>query len=138
MVSHWGGTNSDDLEGACPAERMLLFNIFVINALAQSLSGNGGGVVYPYLAIGRHIFEAAETHVREGKVSPVYTSDCEGVLFTHELVGALLSFSGKVAIGEMVAVKTLMGSAAGAVEDGEGEAREASDMYYIGSEVCRR
>ena len=39
------------------------------------------------------------------------------MLFPHELVGALLSFSGKVAIGEMVAVEALMGSAVGAVED---------------------
>ena len=41
----------------------------------------------------------------------------------HELVGALLPFSGKVAIGEIVAVETLMGSTVGAIEDGEGEAR---------------
>ena len=42
------------------------------------------------------------------------------MLFTQELVGALSSFSGKVAISEMVAVKALMGSAVGAIEDGEG------------------
>ena len=41
----------------------------------------------------------------------------------HELVGALLPFSAKVAIGEMVAVKDLMGSTVGAIEDGEGGAR---------------
>ena len=45
------------------------------------------------------------------------------MLFTHKLVGVLLSFSGKVAVGEIVAIKALMGSAVGAVEDGEGEAR---------------
>ena len=64
-----------------------------------------------------------EKRVREGKVPPVYTSDCEGVLFTHELVGALLPFSGKAVIGEMVVVEGLTGSAVGAVEDGEWEAR---------------
>ena len=31
-----------------------------------------------------------------------------------------------------------MDSAVGAVEDGEGEARQASDIYFIGSEACRR
>ena len=41
----------------------------------------------------------------------------------HELVGALLPFSGKVAIGEMVAVKALMGPIVGAMEEGEGGAR---------------
>ena len=56
----------------------------------------------------------------------------------HELVGALLPFSGKVAIGEIVAVKGLMGSTVGAIEDGEGGARSASDVYFIGCEVCRR
>ena len=40
----------------------------------------------------------------------------------HELVGALLPFSGKVAIGEIVAVKYLMSSTVGAIEDGEGGA----------------
>ena len=45
------------------------------------------------------------------------------MLFLHELVDALLPFSGKVAVGEMVAVEVLMGSAVGAVEDDEGEAR---------------
>ena len=55
--------------------------------------------------------------------SAVYTSDCEGVMSTHELIGALLPFSGKVTIGEMVAVEALIGSGVGAVEDGEGEAQ---------------
>ena len=41
----------------------------------------------------------------------------------HEVVGALLPFSGKVAIGEMVAVKALMGSTVGEIEDGERGAR---------------
>ena len=64
-----------------------------------------------------------ERRVQEGRVSPVYTSSREGVLFTHELVVALLLFSGKVAVGEMVAVEALMDSAVGAVEDGERGAR---------------
>ena len=41
----------------------------------------------------------------------------------HEFVGALLPFSGKVAIGEMVAVKALMGSTVGAIGGGEGGGR---------------
>ena len=82
----------------------------------------GGGVVYPYPATG-HVFRAAEKHIREGRVSSIYTSDCEGALVTHEFVGALLPFSGKVALGEMIAVRALMGSAVGAIEGGEGEAR---------------
>ena len=64
-----------------------------------------------------------EKRVREGRVPSVHTSDCEGMLFMHELVGALLPFSDKVAISEMVAVKALMGSTVGAIKDGEGGAR---------------
>ena len=45
------------------------------------------------------------------------------MLFADELVGPLLLFTSEVAIGEMVAVKALVSSAVGAVEDGEGEAR---------------
>ena len=86
------------------------------------MSYGGGGVVYLYPAAS-HVFGASKERVREGRVSPAYTSDCEGVLFLHELVDALLPFSGKVAVGEMVAVEVLMGSAVGAVEDDEGEAR---------------
>ena len=44
------------------------------------------------------------------------------MLFTHELVDVFLTFSGKVAIGEMVTVEALMDSAVGGVEDGEGKA----------------
>ena len=45
------------------------------------------------------------------------------MLFTHELVVTFLPFSGKIAVGEMVAVVSLTGSAVGAVENGEREAR---------------
>ena len=117
-----GGTNSDDLEGACPVERKILFEDFVIGAFAQSLSSCGGSVVYPYPA-SSYVFGSAQERVREGGVAPVDASNCEGVLFAHELVGSLLSCTGEIAIGEMVAVKAIVGSAVGAIEDGEGEAR---------------
>ena len=83
---------------------------------------DGGDVVYPNPATGC-VFGATEKRVREGGVPPVYASDCEGVLFTHELVNALLPLSGKAGIGEMVAVEALASSAVGVVEDSEGEAR---------------
>ena len=121
LVSHWGGANNDNFEGARPVEREFLCENFAIDAFAHSLAFSGSGVVYSYPAAS-HVFGASKERVREGRVSPVYTSECEGVLFSHELVGVLLPFSGKVAIGEMVAVEALMGSAVGAVEDGEREA----------------
>ena len=113
-----GGTNRDDFEGACPVERKFLFETFVIGAFAQSLSGCGGCVVYPYPAFS-NVFGSAQERVREGGVAPVDVGDCEGVLIANELVGLLLPFTGEIAIkGEMVAVKALVGSAVGAIEDG--------------------
>ena len=82
----------------------------------------GGGVVYLYPSA-CYVFGPAKKRVREGRVSPVYTSACQDMLFTHELVGALLPFSGKVTVGEMVAVGALMGSTVGEVENGEWKAR---------------
>ena len=121
LVDRFGGANSDNFKGGRPVEREFLLENLVIDAFAHSLAYSGSGVVHPYPAAS-HIFGASKERVRESRVSPVYTSDCEGVLFSHELVGALLPFSGKVAIGEMVAVEALMGSAVGAVENGEREA----------------
>ena len=86
------------------------------------MSDDDGGVVCPNLITG-HVFRATEKRVRDGRVPPAYTRDCEGVLFTYELVGALLPFSCKVVIGEVVAVETLMDSTVVAIEDGEGEER---------------
>ena len=64
-----------------------------------------------------------EKRVREGRAPLAYTNDCEGVLFTHEVVCARWPFAGKVAKGQMIAVEVLMGFAVGVVEDCEGKAR---------------
>ena len=98
------------------------FGGFVIGAFAHSLSGCGGCVIYPYPA-SSNVFGSAQECVREGGVAPVDAGDCECVLFANELVGSLLSFTGEIAIGEMVTVKALVGSAVRAAEDGEEEAR---------------
>ena len=120
MVSRWGGANSEKFEGARSVEREFHFENFAIDAFAHSLSYSGSGVVYLYPAAS-HVFGASKERVREGRVSPVYTSDCEGVLFSHELVGALLPLSGKVTTSEIVTVEARMGPAVGAVENGERE-----------------
>ena len=121
LVGRLGGANSDNFKGARPIKREFLLENLIIDAFAHSLAYSGSGVVHPYPAAS-HIFGASKERVREGRVSPVYTSDCEGVLLSPERVGVLLPFSDKVAIGEVVAVEALMGSAVGAVENGEREA----------------
>ena len=118
MVSRWGGTHSDVFEGACPVERKLLLKNFVI---VESLSDDGSGAVGQNPTNG-HVFGATEKRVREGRNPPVYTGDCEGVLFAYELLGTLLPFTCKVVIGEVVAVEALIGSTIVAIEDGEGGA----------------
>ena len=122
MVSRWGGTHSDDFEGVCPVENRFLSNDFVSGAFGQSLSDDGGDVLCSYPA-NDHVFRATEKRISKGRIPPVYTCDCEGVLFTHELVRALLPFLGTVAVGDMVAVEALMRSNVVEMEDGEGEAR---------------
>ena len=36
LVSRWGGTDSDDFEGACPVEKKPFLKNFVIGAFVQS------------------------------------------------------------------------------------------------------
>ena len=60
-------------------------------------------MLYTHTPVTGCVFGAAEKNVQECRVASVYASNCEGVVFTHELVGALLPFSGEIAIGEMVA-----------------------------------
>ena len=130
------GANNDDFQGVSPVEREFLFEGFVIGAFAQSLWDCGGCVVYHtqpsarYLGRRRSASESVE-------LRPFRRATVKACLFTHKLVGTLLPFSGEIAIGEMLAVKAMVGSAVGAIEDGEGEARKASDMYFVGSQACR-
>ena len=98
------------------------------------MADSGGGVIDPNPSAGR-ILRAAEEGIGEGGVSPINPSDGEGVLFSHEFVRSLLTLAGKVAIGELVAVKVLVHAAVRSVEGGEGEAREASHVDFIRCEA---
>ena len=59
----------------------------------------------------------------------------EGVLGTHEVVSSLLALSGEVAVCKLVALEALMRSTMRAIEDREGEAWKAADMYFIWGEA---
>ena len=54
----------------------------------------------------------------------------------HEVVGSLLALSGEVAVCKLVALETLMRPTMRAIEDREGEAWKAADMYFIRGEAC--
>ena len=86
------------------------------------MADSGGGVVDPNPSAGR-ILGAAEEGIGEGGVSPINPSKGEGVLFSHKFVCSLLALTGKVTIGELVAVKVLVHTVIGSFEDSEREAR---------------
>ena len=86
------------------------------------MADSGGGIVDPYPSASR-VFGAAEAGIEESGVAPVYPSNSEGVLFSHEFVGALLMLASEVAISELVAVEVLMDTTVRSIKDVEGEAR---------------
>ena len=53
------------------------------------------------------------------------------MLLAHNFIGALLSVAREVAIGDLIAIEALMGTAVRSIKDGEGETREASDVDFI-------
>ena len=98
------------------------------------MTDRGGGVVDPYSSASC-VFGAAERGIGESGIPPVYPSNGNGVLFSHKFVGALLTLASEVEIGELVAVEVLMGTTVRSIKDGEGEAREASDVDFIGGKA---
>ena len=95
------------------------------------MANSGGGIVDPYPSASR-IFRATGKSIGESGVAPIDPSNGEGVLFAHDFIGASLSVASEVAIGELVAIEALMGTTIRSFEDGEGKARETSDVNFIG------
>ena len=98
------------------------------------MADSGGGVVNPYPSASR-VFGATEKGIGESGVAPIDPSDGEGVLFPHDFIGAFLAFASEVAIGELIAVEALMDTTVRPFKDGEGKAREAFDVDFIGGKA---
>ena len=98
------------------------------------MADSGGGIVDPYPSASR-VFGATEKSIAESGVAPIDPSNGEGVLFSYNFIGALLVFASEVAIGELIAVKALIDTTVRLFKDGEGKAREASDVDFIGGKV---
>ena len=98
------------------------------------MTESGGGSVDPYPAASR-VFGATEKSIGESRVAPIHPSNGENVLLSHNFIGASLSVASEVAIGELIAVEALMGTTVRPIKDGEGEAREASDVDFIGGKA---
>ena len=115
-------------------QREFLFEDFIVSAFPQTLVDRGGGIVDPYPCASR-VCGAAEEGIGESGIAPVYPSNGEGVLFSHKCADALLTLASEVAIGKLVAVEVLVGTTVRSIKDGEGEAREASDVDFIGGKA---
>ena len=98
------------------------------------MADSGGGIVDPYPSASR-VFGATEKSIGESRVAPIDPSNGEGVLFSHNFIGALLAFASEVAISELIAVKALMDTTVRSFKDSEGKAREASDVDFIGGKA---
>ena len=98
------------------------------------MTDSGGGIVDPYPAASR-VFGATEKSIGESGVAPIHPSNGEGVLFSHNFIGAWLSVASVVTIGELIAIEALMGTTVRSIKDGEGGAREASDVDFIGGKA---
>ena len=95
------------------------------------MADSGGGIIDPHPSASR-VFEATEKTIGESGVASIDPSNGEGVLFSHNFVGALLAFASEVAIGELIAVEAPMGTTVRSFKDGEGKAGEASNVDFIG------
>ena len=98
------------------------------------MADSGDGVINPNPSASR-ILGAAEEGIGEGGVAPIYPSDGEGVLFSYKFVRTLLALTSKVAVGELIAIEVLMHTTIRSIKDGEREARQASNMDFIGGEA---
>ena len=81
------------------------------------------------------MFGATEKGIGESGVAPNDPSNGESVLFVHGFIGVSLSVASEVAIGELIAIEALMDTTVRSFEDGEGKAREASDVDFIGGKA---
>ena len=58
------------------------------------------------------------------------------MVFADDAVRALLTDGSEFEVGELVPVEALVSANVGEIEDGEGEARKASNVYIVGGEPC--
>ena len=98
------------------------------------MADSGGGIVDPYPSASR-VFGAAEKSIGESGVAPIDPSNGEGVLFAHDFISASLSVASEVAVDELIAIEALMVTTVRSFEDGEGKARETSDVNFIGGKA---
>lgn len=115
--------------GSIPIKGEFLFENFAVSTLPEFLADGGGGVNSSLTP--SHVFGATKEGIGEGGVLPAYTSNGEGMLLSHDFVGALLALAVEVAIGELVMVEALLNAAVWSMIGGE----RVSNVYFIGGEA---
>ena len=59
------------------------------------------------------------------------------MVFADDAVRALLTAGSEVKVGQLVPVEALVSANVGEIENGEGEARKAAHVYFVGGQPCR-
>ena len=58
------------------------------------------------------------------------------MVFADDATRSLLTAGGEVEVSQLVPVEALVPAHVGEIEDGEGKARKAADVYFVGGEPC--
>ena len=62
-----------------------------------------------------------------------HARDCEGMVFTDDIILVLLAVGRQVAVGEMIAGQALVAEDAGSFKNRQGEARKPAHVDLVGS-----
>ena len=111
---------NQDLVSARSVKREFGLEHLGVGVPLHTLTDGGGRVVHPCSTTYSE-FRCWTQRVREGEVSAVNTRNGEGVVCANDVVRALLSVGGLVAINQVVAGQTLVPHDAGAVENRQGK-----------------
>ena len=109
--------------------------VAVVNGAWAECSGRSGagGTAAAAAATGAAVESCASWSRREA--IPEQESKSGAILFSYKFIRTLLALPSKVAVGELVAIEVLMYTTVRSIKDGEREARQASNMDFIGGEA---
>ena len=125
------GADSQDLAGARPVKRGFGLEHLVVRVRLHTLADGGSRVVHPCPTTHSEV-RCWTQRVGEGGVSAVNTRNGEGVVCANNVVRALFSVGGQVAIGQVVSGQTLVPHDAGAVGNRQGETWKSAHVDLVG------
>ena len=109
--------------------------VAVVNgAWAECSSRSGAGGTAAAAAATGAAVESCASWSRRAAI-PEQERKSGTILFPYKFIRTLLALASKVAVGELVAIEVLMYTTVRSIKDGEREARQASNMDFIGGEA---